>query len=322
MNRPQFVRGLAAAPAALAAARASDAYGQALPAVRVMMAEGDDATPTLYAAQSGLFRKYGLDVQIEAAPSGAAALAALAGGAADVVGSSMLPILSAHQRNVPLQIIAPLAVSTPAGQYAALLVKKDSTYRTGRDFTGTTIASPALRDLNWVATMAWIDANGGNSANVQSIELPPSAIPAALAAGRVSASTVTTPRYVQAIKAGDVRSLGDSYDAISPRFLFAAIVTTAGFAQAHPDVVLNYGRAIRDASRYANTHHADTIALYASFAKLEVADITAAPRAQSADYVDPKDLLPMIDVAVRYKVLDAPLDPRSLLAPGILKPGA
>jgi NitT/TauT family transport system substrate-binding protein len=215
MNRSGFIA-TTSALVATTSLIAAPANADDLPLVRIMVPEGDDATPTLYAQQSGLFKKYGLNVQVSPAPSGAAALASLAGGSSDISASSLFPFFSAHQRGIPLIIVAPLAISTPDQPYAGLLVKKDSPIKTGKDFEGKTIASPALRDLNWVATMAWIDQNGGNSANVTSIELPGSAIPAALEEGRIAGSTVTTPRYVQAVNGGGVRVLAHSYDASSP----------------------------------------------------------------------------------------------------------
>ncbi|HXP92390.1 MAG TPA: ABC transporter substrate-binding protein [Candidatus Binatia bacterium] len=301
---------------------ANTASAQELHSVRVGLAEGDDATPTLYAVKTGLFKKYGLDVQVTPAPSGAASLAALAGGSIDIAGTSILPFLSARSRGLALEIVAPLAVYSPESVYAAIIVKKDAPYRTGRDLNGKTIASPALRDLNWVASMAWIDQNGGDSSTVKSVEIPSSAIPVALDEGRIDAATVTTPRYVQALHTGKVRVLGKSYEAIAKHFAIAAFVAQAEYASRNPDVIARFGRAIRDATAYTNTHHSDTLELYAAFAKIDPKDITDAPRAVSSRYVEAKDLQPMIDVAVRYKILPQPIDPQTLLSPAILRPGA
>lgn len=299
------------------AARAQD-----LATIRVAMAEGDDATPTLYALKMGLFKKYGVNVEMTRSPSGAASLAALAGNAIDFAATSLLPFLSARARGLPVVVVAPLAVYSPDAPYAAILVKKEAPYRTGRDLNGKTISSPALRDLNWVASMAWIDRNGGDSSTVRSIELPSSAVPAALEEGRIDAATVTTPRYVEAVNAGKVRVLGHSYGAIARRFTFAAFVSTVDFANRNAEAVTRFGRAIRESTQFTNTHHADTLELYAAFAKIDPKSIAEAPRAFSTEYVEAKDLQPMIDIAVKYKVLATPLDPRELVSPAALKPGA
>jgi NitT/TauT family transport system substrate-binding protein len=295
---------------------------QELPTIRLGMAEGDDATPTLYALKVGIFKKYGLNVEVTRMPSGAAGLAALAGGSVDASATSLLPFISARGRGLPLQIIAPLAAYNPESPYAAIIVRKEAPYTSGKDLNGKTIASPALRDLNWVASMAWIDQNGGDSTTVKSVELVPSAIPPAIVEGRVDAATVTTPRYVEAVKTDKIRVLGHSYEAIAKRFTFAAIAATADFTAKHGDLVPKFGRALREATRYTNTHHADTVELYAGFAKIDPKVIVDAPRAYSQEYVEAKDLQPMIDIAVKYKVIPSAPDPREMLSPAILKPGA
>jgi NitT/TauT family transport system substrate-binding protein len=308
-----------AAYGALAAAGPGGAQ-PALKTVRVGVAEGDDATPTIYAAKTGIFAKYGLDVQVSAMNSGSASIAALAGGSVDIAGTSLLPFLSAHNAGVPLSIVAPLAAYTPDSVYAVLLVKKDTPYKTGRDLNGKTIASPALKDLNWLATMAWIDANGGDSSTVKAVELTSAAIPAALDEGRIDAATVTTPRYVQALHIHDVRILGKSYEAIAKHYLFAIMAAQTDYAAKNPDIIQNFGRAIRDATIFTNTHHADTLDLYASFVHIDPKDIADAPRSTSAEYVDAKELAPLIATAVHYGIIK-PIDPQTLLSPSILKPG-
>ena len=70
----------AAAGALVAAPFANLASAQDLRPFRIGLSEGDDATPTLYAIQNGLFKKYGIDAQLTPVASGAAGLAALAAG--------------------------------------------------------------------------------------------------------------------------------------------------------------------------------------------------------------------------------------------------
>ena len=324
MRREAFLRGagqLVTASllwdgAALRAAGAED-----LPPLRLGLAEGDDATPTLYALKAGLFKKYNVDVQLTKMPSGAAGLAALAGGSLDVAGTSLLPFFSAYSRGLPLQLVAPLAVYSPESVYAVILVKKDAPYKSGRDLDGKTIASSALKDLNWLASMTWIDANGGDSSKVRAIEMPASAIPAGLDSGLIDAATVTTPRYVQAVTAGRVRILGKSYEAIAKHFTFAAMAARSEFADKNRALIERFGRAIRDASLYTNAHHSDTLPIYAAFAHIDPKDIENAPRAVSPPYLEAKDIAPLIDAAVRYKVLDRTMDPQRLISSAALKPG-
>ena len=105
------------------------------------------------------------------------------------------------------------------------------------------------------------------------------------------------------------------------RLIFAIFAGQNDFATKNPDLIQNFGRAIRDATVFTNAHHAETLDLYAAFAHIDPKDIADAPRSTSVEYVDPKDLAPLINVAVRYNIIK-PVDPLTLLSPAILKPGA
>jgi ABC-type nitrate/sulfonate/bicarbonate transport system substrate-binding protein len=324
MRRDDFLRAAGGAAAGLLwnGSALCAAGAEELPPLRLGLAEGDDATPTLYALRAGLFKKYGVNVQFSKAPSGAEALAALAGGSLDIAGTSLLPFFSAYSRGLPLQLVAPLAVSTPDSAYAVVLVKQDAPYKTGRDLNGKTIASSALKDLNWLATMAWIDGNGGDISTVRAVEIPASATAAALETGRIDAATVTTPRYVQALASGGVRILGKAYQAIAKHFTFAAMAARSEYANKNRDVIERFGRAIYEATLYTNAHHAETLPIYAAFAHIDPKQIENAPRAISAPYLDAQDIEPLINAAVRYKVLARPIDASTLISAAALKRGA
>src|SRR5206468_4010155 len=98
MRRRHALSVLGTALAVASLARAARAEDQT---IRIGLAEGDDATPTLYAIKNGLFKKYGIDAQLTPVASGAAGLAALAGGSIDVTGTSLLPFLSARSKGLP-----------------------------------------------------------------------------------------------------------------------------------------------------------------------------------------------------------------------------
>ena len=69
-------------------------------------------------------------------------------------------------------IVAPGDIYTTDRPYMLLFVKKESDIHTGKDLTNKTIAAPALRDLTSMATLAWIDQNGGDSKTVRTLEFP------------------------------------------------------------------------------------------------------------------------------------------------------
>jgi hypothetical protein len=169
------------------------AGAQGLTTLVVAAPPTQDTAPLLYAMKEGLFEKAGLSVQLQQLQNGAAISAAMIGGSVEVGLSSVPGLIVAHSRGVPFQIIFPTVVYSSADPYAMMFVRKDSTIRTARDLSGKTLASPALKDLDWTANMAWIDRNGGDPKSVSSVELPTSALLPALLDGRIDAYTIGQP---------------------------------------------------------------------------------------------------------------------------------
>jgi NitT/TauT family transport system substrate-binding protein len=305
---------LSSVGAALAITSRRPLGAQTMSTIRLGSPLGDDLTPALYAAHAGIFKKYGLDVQLTPIGSGAAGLAAVAGGSIEMTLSSVLPIVAARAKGLPFVVLAPGGISLESVPYAGLLVRADAPIHTGRDLNGKTFASPALRDLNAIATLAWVEKNGGDPETLHGVEIPPVAASAAIEEGRLDAATITTPRYTAALLNGKVRNLGNSYAAIAPRFAIAAFVGTQEFAAKNADAVTRFGHAIAEATRFANTHHAETLDLIATFAKLDPKLLATAPRSVGAEILDVRDFRPVLAAALKYKVIDRPMDPQDLIS--------
>ena len=62
--------------------------------------------------------------------------------------------------------------------------------------------------------------------------------------------------------------------------------------------------AMHDSIVYTNTHLPETVPLVASYTGVEPAVVAKGIRAIDPEYIDPKDLQPVIDVAFRYKLID------------------
>src|ERR1700722_10337259 len=109
---------------------------QTLPKVPVAASPDEDILGALWGAQSGIFRKYGLAVDVQRANSGSAVAAAVAGGSIDVGKSSPMSLLTAHARGLPFVFEAPASIYSSDAPYAALICAKDAPLRTGRDLNG------------------------------------------------------------------------------------------------------------------------------------------------------------------------------------------
>lgn len=278
---------------------------QTAPTIRVASCVCDDIKTVLYGIRSGIFQKYGLNVEVVTVANGAAALASLVGGSTQVALTSDLPVFQGHAHGVGFTAVAPaqwyLSEAATAG---TILVKKDSPIRSGRDLDGKTIAVQSLRDLNWAGTMAWIDATGGDSRTVKAVELPLPAVVPAIDDGRIDAGSVQTPFLEEGIAAGKVRILAKGYDAIGKRFEAALYVSMADYVNANRDAMSRWAHGMHDAVVYTNSHTAEMNDLVASFTKMDPAIVAKTFRTTDPEYLDPKTLQPVIDAAYRYKLID------------------
>jgi NitT/TauT family transport system substrate-binding protein len=258
----------------------------------------ESVTPALWAEQSGMFLRAGLDVDVQSQGSGTAIAAGVAGGSYAVGKSSLGAIISAHSHGLPFVLVAGGSRYDAKNSYSKLAVKADSPFKTGADLNGKIIAAPALNDLTTIATKAWIDQHGGDSSTVKVLELPFAAIPDALAASRVDAGFIADPVLQQAIDAGKVRVLADAFGAIASQFMITAWFVTADYAAKNREALAKFNRVMTEASAYVEAHPSDAVALLSKFGGVDQAVILKWHR-------------------LTYAALEAGFDAKELIAPGL-----
>jgi NitT/TauT family transport system substrate-binding protein len=308
------------AAGAVAGGLPAPARAQTVPEISVGVAQSQDVVASIYAQSAGLFTKAGLNVQLVTLTNGAAISAAVVGGSLQIGFSSLQGLISGHVHGVPFQLIAPGGVYAPEDPYAYIFVRKDAPYQSARDLNGKTLGSPALKDLDWVASTAWINKNGGDSKNSKFIELPNPALLPALLDGRIDAFSLGMPWVQQALDSGKVRVLAKSFEAISPHFMMTAWFSTSDFATKNKDAMQRFERAMRDAATYNNTHHDEMVPLLADFTKLDPALIARTMKGSDAQYLDAKDIQPMIDVSAKFGMIAKSFKAEDMMSPVLLKP--
>jgi NitT/TauT family transport system substrate-binding protein len=150
--------------------------------------------------------------------------------------------------------------------------------------------------------MAWLDTNGGDSKNVQFLEIPPAAVPQALAQARIAASVMFEP-YLSLGKAAGLRVLADPYVAIAPRFLATLWIATTAWANENKSTVRSFAKSVVEGTQWSLANQARAVTLLSDWTKLK-ADRLRQPMATT---LDPAMLQPLLDAAVTYKLLARPL---------------
>jgi NitT/TauT family transport system substrate-binding protein len=294
---------------AIVAAAALALLGGSLPAVaqaplttiHVAGVPTDDLTPVFYGVKAGLYQKAGLDVQIVPTSSGTAATTAVIAGTYEIGKASLVSVMLAHLRGLPIALVAGGAVWDPKVPFALLLAAKDTTFKVGPEMNGKTIGVPALNDLNTLVTSAWVDKLGGDSKTLKFVEIPNSVATAALVSHRIDACVEQDPQTEDAIASGNVRVLEPAYSSISNHFMFGAYFTNTDWSSKHADAVKAFSRVTYQAAAYTNTHHAETATMMSEITKIPLAVFTKMARVESATSGDAELIQPLIDAAAKYK---------------------
>src|SRR5262249_12505850 len=145
MRRAAALLALSAAP--LAAPRRGGAQAAPAGALRIGVQLDDGSAPILWAKNAGLFEKAGLAVDIQKFTSGTAAAAAVAGGSLEIARSNPVALVTAHAKDVPFQVIAPVDSYHTDHPDLGMIVLTGSKLAAARDFEGKTIAVSALGDF-------------------------------------------------------------------------------------------------------------------------------------------------------------------------------
>jgi NitT/TauT family transport system substrate-binding protein len=300
MNRRNALAGLGAGIAAAAAPRSAFAANDPLHIASIPLDAGAEA---YYAYDMGYFRDAGIDATVDSIPSGAAILAAVAGGAVDVGFSNLISIAVAYKHNVPVTLLAPGSLYTATIPTSVLMVPQNSPAKTARDLNGKTLAVNGLKTITQYAPELWIDKNGGDSTTVKFVEMTFPQIVEALGSNRIDAAIVADPFIAQAKPAA--RILADAYDAIGSRYIIGCWFSTTQWAATHSALAGRFAQAIARTAQWANTHKPQSGQILAKYSKMDPALAATMLRVDYAPRFVKSDMQPVIDLVARYGGLSA-----------------
>jgi NitT/TauT family transport system substrate-binding protein len=276
---------------------------------------GPDVAGLYYAAQQGWFKQANLDVVIQPVPNGGAGMSALVGGTVQIAYTNVLSLSVAHQKGIPVVLVAPGAGYHSATAVARVLVAGDSTIRTVKDLEGKVIAVPLLGDINTIGVDGLLDQAGVDRTTVKFTEIPPPNMPAALAAKRVDAISIYEP-FVSAAIAQGARAIAKPYDSVALNFTIAAWVAYGPWASAHRDAVMAFASVLNRGSQYANVHYQDLIPMISDFSKMQPETLGKMAYPTVAPALSTALIQPVIDAAAKYKAIPASFPAKDFLFAG------
>lgn len=295
------------------------ASAQTAPRTAIVLAPiaSTDMAEAFYAVQTGMFERAGLDVTIRQAPTGAAAMTAVVGGAAQVGYTNSLALATAHGKGIPVVLLSPGALYRTAIPHAVLLVPADSPLRTAKDLEGHTVAVAGLHDLLGISVVTWIDKNGADPSKVKFVEMPPSTMQAALEAKRIDAAASYEPFLSAAVHAGSAKVFAKPYDAIGLSFLTGAWFALGPWVNDHRAAAIAFAKVLDQSAQYVNGHYDELTPLISSFTKLSPETLHNMVKLYTPPGLKAADLQPVIDAAAKAHEIPAPFQAAQMILPGV-----
>lgn len=203
-------------------------------------------------------------VRIDATPLDIAALIqATAARTYDVIQTAAVAVPRARERGLDLRIVGTGLRYHPSGEGADIWVKAGSPLRTANDLRGKKLGVYAIGSAGiTLIRIALADVHGLNVAarggDVEFVELPAPALPAALATGRIDAATLIHAQAFQAQRSGDfvsiIQTAGDLTRRFGTRMVSAVLAGYGDKLDAQPAVYEEFLRVLRASMEYAVAH--------------------------------------------------------------------
>lgn len=299
---------------ALAAAGAA-AYPRAVraqaKALRIGAATSDSYLLPYFAQEAGFFARAGIAPEITPFANSQLIVQAAAANAIDLGMADMIQLGNAYNRGLPFGFFAGAAMYSTDAPTTLLCTLKNAPLKAPKDLEGQTLAVVALTSLSSIATTEWLRQNGVDVTKVKMYELPFTEMVPALGRGTVAAALLSEP-FITYGK-NEIRVFAKTFDAIAKQFYIGAWFASREWAQRNPDLLKTFTATIYDASRWANAHQADTLAIMGKVAKVEVERVRGLNRVVWATALETRYMQPVLDIALNYRAIDKPIAAADLI---------
>jgi NitT/TauT family transport system substrate-binding protein len=275
-----------------------------------------DLSPFFLAQEKAFFKDAGLDINVTAMVGGAAIQPALASGALNIGWSNVVSVYQGHLEGFDYRFIANGAINKRGtNDVFGFQVAVDSPINSAKELAGKTVAANTLSNIIQASGQHWIDSNGGDSSKVKWVEIPFPQMEAAVVQKHIDAFVAVEPFVtVPAQVNKKTRVLGYPLGGIATRLLIASYFASQAWIQKNGDAVKAFITAL---NRGIDAHNSNpeeakaTIAKYTGL-KPDFLKLMALPAFERK--ILESDLQPMMDVALKYKLITRKFPPRDLIS--------
>jgi NitT/TauT family transport system substrate-binding protein len=275
-----------------------------------------DTAPLQVGIAKGFFAAEGLEVDTTPTAGGAMGLPALAAGQVQITFSNVISVVLGAKQGLGFEIIAAgsnTGEKTP--DLAALIAKKGSTIKTGKDLEGKRVAVNTRNNIIWLYARAWVQATGGNPDAVTYLEVPFPQMVDAVKGDRVDAAFVVEPFLSAGVASDAVSIVGWPYNAVQKRIPVSQYVATKTFISQNPGVIDRWVRAYNKSVDWTNQNQGSEewtkiIAAYTRLAPEQIRSLSLPPYEKT---VDPASIDMVVEQMRKNKMIEGPFESKALL---------
>lgn len=247
-----------------------------------------DSVPLYLGIEQGFFADEGLNVKVEIAESGSAIIPSVINGESPIGYANVISDLAAIDEGLDVRFVVNCCgTGTDVKKDTSnIFVLEDSKIQGPEDLPGKRIAVNSLKNLGDVTIPVALQKKGIDPKDIEWVPMNYSDMGAALERGDVDAIWQVDPFRTLALDAGYRPILSNFVEAI-PDTTLGYYITSGKFADANPEVLQKFQRAMSEANEYA-TEHPD------EFRKLAVEKIKLDPAV--ADKINIAVFKPGLDI--------------------------
>lgn len=227
------------------------------------------------AADQGFFANHGVDVTLQQAQNGSIIVAGVVSGSAQVGLPTPTVALQAIENGIELRTFASTNIF-PETANAGVVVGAESGIEGAADLIGKRVGVPGIGGLLDVTMRQWLISQGVDVGDVNIVEISLPQTGDAIRAGQVDAVASVDPFSSRAVDMGVGRLIGNYFDVIPDGSAAGIFVTTAEWAEEHPDAIAGMQRALTEAAEFIRTNEAasrESIARYTTLPPPVVANV-------------------------------------------------
>jgi len=265
------------------------------------------------AANEGIFKKHGLDVEMKLVPNSSTTPAALVADSLQVATPTAPITLQAVEQGLDLVVLAGGSYYAKGIEDVAIMVRPDSTIRTAKDFEGKRVATAGLNAFLHVLFRKWMAENGGDYKKVIFTETPFAQQIDVLRSGQVDGILAVQPFLARALETNVGRVVAYYIAALEGETLAGWYVATRKWVQANPKAAAAFATAINEATELALKDRA--IVRKANLVYIPFpAEVQAKfPDARYRAVVAPEAVEKWNRIALEQAMLKNPVDPAKIL---------